>query len=1183
MRSFAVRTVGVFVALFLVSCFGDSTGPGERRRAGVAFQPVFDRQALLLVDFTRVRITLVRPATEGLAALDTTVDFPSDQDSLRLSLSVPLSPGATSESFDLMLAMLDATGAVVFVGGPTRVTVTAGVFGGRAPDVPMTYVGTGSNATGVRFRAPVPTTAYFGETVVFVAEAYDAEGVAIAGTPIVYAVDPADAARAEVPDPAVGRVVAKSVRGQAAVVARLLTEQTPARTSLTVQPRPSAIAVTGGNAQTGPVGGALLQPITVRVTAADGLGVQGVAVTFAVTTGGGSLSTTLGTTDSSGYASVVWTLGNAAGSQTVTATAGTLSTSPISATATAGVAVQLVFAVQPSNANANVVVAPPVQVAARDGFGNVVTTYTGTVSLGFGVNPGGASLGGTTSVAAVAGVAAFGTLTVSNGGNGYTLVATATGLTLATSSLFNVLGGAPTKLGFVTQPTTAVAGSQIAPAIRVAVQDVNGTTVPSATNLVTLAITGGTGAAGAVLGGTLTQAAVNGVATFSNLTLDKAGAGYTLTAGATGLSSAPSSAFSITAGAAASLALVSGDNQSAAPSAPLLLPIVVKVADAFGNGVSGRSVAFAVATGGGSVGTPSATTDATGSASTAWTLGATGGAQSITATSSGLTGSPLTIGATAVAVSSVTVSPNTTSVMVGQVQPFTATTRDAAGSVLTGRVITWASSDNTIATVDGTGLATALRAGRAVITATSEGVSGAATLTATAVPVSTAQSYVVVIPAVVASGGFSTIYLYSVDSVGNLVTSGGHIVAFSLGTNGTSTGTIGPVTDAGSGIYFATFTGGSPGTPVTVGATIDGVGVTSLLPTIQVVVFSVAAVPLAAGARHVCWIPEFGLTLCWGANASGQLGDGSTTGSANPVPVATQQIFVAVTAGGDHTCALTGDGTAYCWGANTFGQLGTGTTPPSLTPAAVTGGLKFSQILAGNNFTCGIDVSGTAYCWGNNGGKLGDGNPTSNASAPRAVFGTLTFTRLGLWGDNHACGIAVGGAAYCWGYNADGELGDGTTSNRNVPTLVAAGGRPFSSVTGATFHTCALAAGGAAYCWGDNNVSQLGYGTPPTDNLVPDAVLGPSPVQGPYSFTSLTAGANHTCGLLADLSAACWGYNAEGELAEGALGDGTKVTRLRPAPAKAGVQFSILAAGDRFTCGLVVGASVLCWGLRIGP
>jgi hypothetical protein len=582
-RSFAVWSAGACAALALVSCFGDSTGPAQRRAAGVAFRPVFDVRASAVVDFTRVRVILVRPEStnEGQLALDTTIDFPAGADSVRLPVTVQLAPGATSEPFDLMLEMLNSVGAVVFRGGPVRVTVTTGILSAAGPDVPMAYVGVGSDAAGVRFRPPVPSLVYFDSAAVFVAEAYDAAGAAIAGTPVVYQVDPADSAKARVPDASVGRVVGRRVRGPAAVVARLLTGQT-ARTTLQVQPLPAALAVTGGGAQTGTVHAAL-SPITVRVTGADGLGVRSVAVGFAVTSGGGSLSTPTTTTDTAGYASVLWTLGTGAGSQSITATAGALAPVPITATAVAGAANRLAFSVQPATAGANLVITPSVQVAARDSFGNTVPTFTGTVSLGFGANPSQALLGGTVASAAVAGLATFSTLTVSNGGTGYTLVASATGLTPATSAAFNVTGGVPTKLAFITQPSTTAAGAAIAPAVRVAVQDVNGTTVPSAATRVTLAL--GTNPAADTLSGTLAASAVNGVVTFSDLTLRHVASGVTLVASAASLASATSTTFNVQPGGATRLAFTV---QPASTVAGAVISPAVQVAiqDANGNTVT---------------------------------------------------------------------------------------------------------------------------------------------------------------------------------------------------------------------------------------------------------------------------------------------------------------------------------------------------------------------------------------------------------------------------------------------------------------------------------------------------------------------------------------------------------------------------------------------------------------------
>jgi len=188
-------------------------------------------------------------------------------------------------------------------------------------------------------------------------------------------------------------------------------------------------------------------------------------------------------------------------------------------------------------------------VTVQDALGNTVTSATTSITLAItsGTGTSGAALGGTLTRAAVAGVATFGDLTIDKVGAGYTLTATATGLTSATSSAIAVSPGAAAKLAFTVQPSEAVAGAAISPAVQLTVQDALGNTVTSATTSIVLAITSGTGTSGAALGGTLTRAAVAGVASFADLTVDLAGTGYTLTATATGLTGATSSAFAIIA------------------------------------------------------------------------------------------------------------------------------------------------------------------------------------------------------------------------------------------------------------------------------------------------------------------------------------------------------------------------------------------------------------------------------------------------------------------------------------------------------------------------------------------------------------------------------------------------------------------------------------------------------------
>jgi len=542
LRTVGRRTLSLVVVLFLMSCFGESTGP-ELRPARLAILPSFaNPHAARVVDFDRVRITLRRPGQSQIA-FDTVISFPSGADSLRLELAVPIA--GTSETFTYALAMYNTTLAdTVFVAGGA-VTATSNALNLSVAQPVLNYVGVGFDAAGVRF-VTAPAAAFFGATVNLVAEAFDSGGAVIPGTPIVFVLaNPADSIRARIPDEAVGQVLVGQQRGNVVIRAELLTNQFAPHT-LTVQPVPNAIQVQAGNNQTG-AAGASLGAVVARVLAADGLGVQGVEVTFAVTAGGGTLSATRDTSDANGDASTVWTLGGTLGSQAMTATAaGVTGSTPFSATATPGAATQLAFLVQPATVDEAAVITPAITVRALDQFGNGVTTFTGTVTIAIGINPGGGALGGTLSRAAAAGgVATFNDLTVSIAGTGYTLVATSGTLTAATSAAFNVTATTPVALQFQVPPSGVQAGAVITPAVQVRLVTSSGATASTATNAVTIAI--GTNPALGSLSGTVMVNAIAGIATFNDLRIDNIGTGYTLAATATGLAGATSTGFDVLA------------------------------------------------------------------------------------------------------------------------------------------------------------------------------------------------------------------------------------------------------------------------------------------------------------------------------------------------------------------------------------------------------------------------------------------------------------------------------------------------------------------------------------------------------------------------------------------------------------------------------------------------------------
>jgi len=178
-------------------------------------------------------------------------------------------------------------------------------------------------------------------------------------------------------------------------------------------------------------------------------------------------------------------------------------------------------------------------------------------------------------------------------------------------------------------------------------------------------------------------------------------------------------------------------------------------------------------------------------------------------------------------------------------------------------------------------------------------------------------------------------------------------------------------------------------------------------------------------------------------------GDGTTVARTTPVAVFGGYSFVSITAGYTHTCGVQGNGFALCWGENGDGQLGDGTTISSSTPLGVNGpGLSappiFASLSAGYRYTCGVTGGGAAYCWGDNrDGKLGDNSTTARLN-PTLVAGGHSFTSLAA-GYRHTCGVTGGGAGYCWGNNTYGQLGDGTTVATTSPVAVN-GGHSFNAI-----------------------------------------------------------------------------------------------------------------------------------------
>src|SRR6185503_14724363 len=237
-------------------------------------------------------------------------------------------------------------------------------------------------------------------------------------------------------------------------------------------------------------------------------------------------------------------------------------------------------------------------------------------------------------------------------------------------------------------------------------------------------------------------------------------------------------------------------------------------------------------------------------------------------------------------------------------------------------------------------------------------------------------------------------------------------------------------------------------------------------------------------ARHSCALSAQGVAYCWGGSIWGALGNeenNSVTNALEPTLVATNQRYTDIDAGNLHTCAVTTTGAAHCWGSDLDGRLGDGQTNTKTYPVVVAGSLHFVSISAGNTHTCGVTssgagvLSGPVYCWGSNSsGQLGDGTFDGHGT-PTLVSGGLSFIAVSASAGEHTCGITTDFLAYCWGLNVDGQLGDASITTRNVPTLVQnAATHLFRSISTGKYHTCAVRADNATYCWGANTSQQLG-------------------------------------------------------------------------------------------------------------
>ena len=802
--------------------------------------------------------------------------------------------------------------------------------------------------------------------------------------------------------------------------------------------------------------------------------------------------------------------GVAGGSATITAIAkGTPGSAVVAVTPRP--AAKLAFVGQPGNAAAGQTI-PTVQVAVLDALGATVSTDNSTqitVAIGSDAGPGGA-LAGLQTVSVIAGVATFANLSIAKSGAGYTIAAAATALTGTTSANFNVTTGTATLLAFTVQPSNTSAGVPLSPAVQATVQDALGNRVTTASTAVTIAI--GTNPGSGTLSGTAVVNAINGVASFSGLSIAPGGSGYTLTAAGSGLTTATSAPFNVTAVLPASQLVFSIPPANAGAGEPLSPAVQVEIRDGAGNRVTTArdavTIAFSVNAGSGTLTGTKTVNAINGIASfSGISINKSAIGYSLAATAGGLT---------AATSPTFNISPAAPSKLAFNTLAATASGNIAIGGGVSVRVLD--AFDNLVDT---------------------------ATTSVTLA---------------IDNNPFRTVF----------------------GGGGTLSATQLSAASVAGVASFANVRIDKAATGYTLGATSSATSAATS-SALNVTVNYNGAVSAGTSSSHSCAVSATSGTYCWGYNGQGQLGVPSATANMDSTPALVRGglTFALVSVGSNHSCALTAAGAAYCWGYGQGGRLGNGSNADSDVPVAVSGGHVFTALDAGAYHTCGVtSANGTltedrqVWCWGDNGnGQLGDGSfTTSNIPVRAPIVVSLATWRVAAIsaGQSHSCVVTVNaapsnGAALCWGYGGNGQLGDGFTISRPTPGIVN-GGYVWTSISAGANNSCGIAAG-VARCWGYGGNGQNGDGTN-TQLSSPGTVAGAI-----SSWTRLTAGDSHSCGINA-LGTFCWGYNGSGQLGDDSP---TGASSNTPVPVAGGLTFLTVDAGSSHSCGRTA-AAVFCWG-----
>jgi hypothetical protein len=372
---------------------------------------------------------------------------------------------------------------------------------------------------------------------------------------------------------------------------------------------------------------------------------------------------------------------------------------------------------------------------------------------------------------------------------------------------------------------------------------------------------------------------------------------------------------------------------------------------------------------------------------------------------------------------------------------------------------------------------------------------------------------------------------------------------------------------------------------------------------------------VSAGETHSCGVRwasvqplQPGIVVCWGTGPLGRVPEPSLDACAPapycvpfPETVFGGELFTTVAASGARLdCALAVNQYAWCWGEiDSAGSVIWSSAVPESLPTTV----QFAALGSGLAHVCGLSLTGAAYCWGSNDdGELGTGIDRTQLAVSRlpvAVARGMTFTALAV-GAHHACARTTDSTAFCWGANGSGQLGNDTIAAKAAcgtagdscswfPVAVT-GALKLGALAAGRAHTCAIAANGGLYCWGQNDLGQTATSDTSSHCGVQAVICRPVPVATGFPLSAadsgivdLSAGGSHACALVAGGRLYCWGDNQFGELGLGNTSGAGCLTAApcRPVPTYVSILTAVVAvsAGADHTCALTAGdGAVFCWG-----